>query len=606
LSDYKANKKTVSKKKEKKPGNTIRNNGRNTLIATEAEKRLDILAGAVLFALGVYHSILYLGYMVIPNSDFPDFFRQGRELLLYFQLPQSFKHTPVLGVLQNLFYPIAWGASRELTAGCLLNATVHPFTVVLFWLVGKRIIGRSAVWFAIIASINPWTISSLVDPVVETPFLFFILLTVYLIFIRSRWAYLTASITSMVRYEGAALIAAAFVADIINRKDKRDILRAFVFSAIASIPLMIWMTLTVLNWRVEAGTTNYFHNLLSKDYTKTFGEGQGRRGIGLHLRILWQVAFQPLLIPYPGAGESFSEMIFKLGTATAVIGSLAGCVVSVFRRSWFILILLLCYVPYFLLHAYYPWPLPRFHSTVFWIPMLIVWLGLQSIGGFLADKARLPWQASLVLKLAVTAAAGVWFVDFARNFGYTSNISPTSTSMPYVTILAAAIIIAAVMFVERPIPVSRSLCAFAVLCLVIASNQFVLVHVIGDGKREIEFKQLGEWFAKNAKPGEKMAVYNCGPAGLYAGKFAGSITGFPKEESPEKLTEKLLEQNITYVVWATREGVGNRHNDYAFLNLDKNIAMLSQPRSIGPYEFVTRIGSQQGYVNVFRLRNEGK
>ena len=206
--------------------------------------------------------------------------------MLSLHLPHSFKHTPVLGLLQNFLYPFAWGPSRELTAGCLLNAILQPFTVVLFWLVGRKIIGRAAVWFAIIASINPWTIYSLVDPVVETPFLFFILLSLYLIFRRSRWAYLAASITSMIRYEGAALIAAAFVADIINRKEKRDVIKAFIFSAIAAVPLMFWLTLTVLNWRAESGGTHYFNVLFSKDYSKTFAEGQGKRGIGLHLQIL--------------------------------------------------------------------------------------------------------------------------------------------------------------------------------------------------------------------------------------------------------------------------------------------------------------------------------
>jgi hypothetical protein len=141
-----------------------------------------------------------------------------------------------------------------------------------------------------------------------------------------------------------------------------------------------------------------------------------------------------------------------------------------------------------------------------------------------------------------------------------------------------------------------------VMCLVIASNQFMMASIVGDGKREMEFRQLGEWFAQNAKPGEKMGVYNCGPAALYAGKFAENIGGLPKEDNPEKFTARLYELNITYVVWATREGVGNRHNDYTFSNLDKNLAMLSQPRSIGPYEFVIRIGSDRGYVNVFRLR----
>ena len=595
----------MTKKGNKKLSKAIPDTGRNNLITAEAQNRLDILTGVVLFAFGAYHSILYFGHAVIPNSDFPDFFREGRDLLSL-HLPYSFKHTPVLGLLLNFLYPVAWGPSRELTAGWLLNTILHPFTVVLFWLVGKKIIGRAAVWFAIIASINPWTIYSLVDPVVETPFLFFILLSIYLIFRRSRWAYLAASITSMIRYEGAALIAAAFVADIINRENKRDVAKAFIFSAIAAVPLMFWLTLTVMNWRTESGTTHYFNVLFSKDYSKTFAEGQGKRGIGLHLQLLWQVAFQPLLVPYPGASEAFAETILKLGEAAVVIGFVLGCVVAAFRRRWEMLVLLLFFVPYFILHAYYPYPLPRFHSTVFWIPLLVAWFGLQSAGGFLAQKARFPWQATLVLKLGVAVAAGVWFVDFARNFGYASSISPTSTSMPYVAVLVTAIIIAAGMLVERPIPVSRHLCVASMLCLVIASNQFILTRIVGDGKREMEFRQLGEWFAQNAKPGEKMAVYNCGPAGLYAGKFAENIVGFPKEDSPEKLIEKLYEQNITYVVWATREGIGQRHNDYTFLGLDKNIALLSQPRSIGPFQFVKQIGSERGYVNVFRLNNEDK
>ena len=152
--------------------------------------------------------------------------------------------------------------------------------------------------------------------------------------------------------------------------------------------------------------------------------------------------------------------------------------------------LLLFFVPYFVLHAYYPYPLTRFHSTIFWIALLVAWFGLQSIGGFLAQKARLPWQATLVLKIGVAIAAGLWCVDLMRSFGEAASISPTSASMPYVTMLVVGIIIASRVLVEHPIQISRHLCVASMLCLVIASNQFVLVRLVGDGKREIEFKQL--------------------------------------------------------------------------------------------------------------------
>ncbi|MCJ7728462.1 MAG: hypothetical protein MUO27_01055, partial [Sedimentisphaerales bacterium] len=63
----------------------------------------------------------------------------------------------------------------------------------------------------------------------------------------------------------------------------------------------------------------------------------------------------------------------------------------------------------------------------------------------------------------------------------------------------------------------------------------------------------------------------------------------------------------TYVVWATREGYSHgQHTGYQQLGLNKNIAFLDKPRSIGPYEFVTQLGSERGFVNVFRLRDRGE
>ncbi len=572
------------------------------MITTAAEKRLDILTGAVLFAFGVYQSVLYFGHTVVPISDFPDFFRVGRELLSL-QMPSSFKLAPVVGILQNLLVYVSWGSPPELTAGWLLNAILHPFTVVLLWLVGKRIIGRSAVWFAVIASINPWTIYYLTEPIIETPFLFFILLTLYLIFRRSRWAYLAASVTTMVRYEGAALILGALVGDIIHRKDRRDVIRASAYSALAFLPLVIWLTLTVVTWK--GGGSHYFNVFFSKEYAKGFVEPvSGRTGLLLHIQLLWQVAFQPLFIPYSGASNEFVDTLSKLCKLTCVVGLISGCIFSIIRRRWEMLMLLLFFVPYFVLHAYYPYPLTRFHSTIFWIALLVAWFGLQSIGGFLAQKARLPWQATLVLKIGVAIAAGLWCVDLIRGFGEAASKSPTSASMPYVAMLVAGVIIAARILVEHPIQISRHLCVASMLCLVIASNQFVLVRLVGDGKREIEFKQLGEWFAANGKPDEKLAVYQ-NDTQLFAGKNAPNVVGFPKADSPEELVEKLRQQGITYVVWATREGYSHgQHTGYQQLGLDKTIAFLNKPQSIGPYEFVKQIGSERGYVNVFRLKDK--
>jgi hypothetical protein len=600
----KLHRKAVAKKRDKKSNTTVRDNDRSALIATAAEKRLDIFTGVVLFVLGVYHSILYFGHTAVPISDFSTFFQVGKEIL-NLQLPTSFKYAPVVGVLQNLLVYVSWGSPPELTAGWLLNAILRPFTVVLFWLVGRRIIGKSAVWFALIASINPWTVYYLTEPIGEAPLLFFVLLTLHLIFCRSRWAYLAASVTTMVRYEGAALIMAAFVVDIIYRKGRRDVVKAIIYSSLASLPLVVWLILTAVTQRL--GSEHYLVTLFSKESAKNFVEPiENRRGLVLHLQLLWQTGFRPLLISYPGASAEFADTLVKLGTTAGVVGFVLGCLFAIFKRRWEVLVVLLFFVPYFVLHAYYPYPLTRYHSTIFWIALLVAWFGLQSIGGVLAQKARLPWQATLVLKIGVAIAAGLWCVDLMRSFGEAASMSPTSVSMPYVTMLVVVIIIASRVLVEHPIQISRHLCVASMLFLVIASNQFVLVRLVGDGKREIEFKQLGEWFAANGKPDEKLVVYQ-NDTQLFAGKNAPNIVGFPKADSPEELVGKLRQMGITYVVWATREGYSHgEHTGYHVLGLNKTIAFLSKPQSIGPYEFVKQIGSERGYVNVFRLRNEGK
>ncbi len=577
----------------------------NLPIATTADdKRIEIITGLILLAFGTYHSALYFGHTIVPNGDFSDFYRVGKELLSL-RMPTSFKLAPVLGILQNLLTFVAWGPTRDLTAGWLLNAILHPFTVILLWLVGKRILGKSGAWFAIIASINPWTIYMLTEPIVETTFLFFILLTIYLIFRRSRWAYLIASITTMVRYEGAALIAAAFIADVIHRKNKRDVIKAFGFSAAAFIPLSIWMIMTVVTW--QGGTTHYFSVLFSKEYAKGFVEPAGSRtGLGLHLNLLWQTGFQPMFLPYAGASADFAEVVIKLSKAAGITGFVLGCVFAALKRRWEILVLLLFLLPYFVLHAYYPYPLTRFHSTIFWIAILIAWFGLQSTFGALAGKIHPPREIPYIFYIAIIIGVCAWVAALTSHFAEAATLSPVSASMPYVTALVIALIVA-VRLLRRRDSIPRLLCGACLLCLVTASNQFVLARLAGDGKREIEFKQLGEWFATKGRPEDKLAVYNNGPTQLYSGKNAQNVTGFPKAESPKELVEKLRGMGITYVVWATREGFSHgQHTGYQQLGLNKNIAFLVAPKNIGCYEFVRQIGSSRGYVNVFRLRESGE
>ncbi len=567
---------------------------------SERERYFFVFVTIALLFFGTYQSVLYFGHKVIPISDFPAVVRVGHELLS-FRVPSDFKTAPVVGILQASLSYFVGGQHSDLTAGWLLNALLHPFCIVLFWQVGKRIIGRSASWYAIIAGLNPWVIYMLREPILETGLLFFTLVTFYFIFRGSKWSYFFASITTMVRYEGSALIVAAFVMDMIYSRDSRERFFVFLYSAAAAIPLVLWLAGTVLNW--EGGTSHYFNVLFTKEYAKSLaGTVEGRTGLLLHMRLIWQVGFMPLLMPWPGSSKDFGQMVWQLSKFFAVVSFFFGSVYGLYKRQWKILALLIFFVPYFLLHARYPYPLQRYHTNIFWIALLICWYGIH--GGWLLvnGNGRVPRQIVAAVQILAGLSAVVWFFSLIIYLPRVSQISPRSASLPYVAMGLVGAVFAVRLYICGGRYLLRELCIMALLFLVIASNQFSLVRLVGDGRQDMEFKFLANWYVANSRPGEKLAVYMNGVVELFAPKRAEDITGFPEAGSPEELIKNLYEGGVTYVVWASREGLNPVHTGYRKLKLDTNIAILREPKDIGPYQFVTQLGSERGFVNVFRLR----
>ncbi len=559
------------------------------------ERFFDIFLIAALLAFGIYQSVIYFGHKIVPISDFPDIIRIGHELLS-FKVPSRFMQAPVVGLLQASLSYLVGGQHPDLTAGWLLNAILHPLNLVLLFLVGREIVGRAAIWFAIVAILNYWVIYMLTEPIMETSLMFFLLLTFYLIFKHSNWCYAAASIATMVRYEGAALIFAAFVMDMIYRRSKQERIRAFVYSALATVPFAIWMLGTFLNWDPEKG---HYISVFTKDYATAFTESvEDRTGIVMHLRLLWTVGFRPLFM---ASDVESARIIFGLSKIIAGIGFTFGTFYGLWKRQWKILALLIFFLPYFLLHARYPYPLQRFHTTIFWIALLICLFGLKSIWELINVNQRVPRVIVIILQAILAIISLIWLVSLVPEMTKTSGISPKSAYLPWIAMLLAGLIFAGRIYIYKLKRWMRELCIMAFFCLIIVSNQFTLVSLVGDGQREKEFKQLADWYIANAQPGEKMGLYMHQVVGIYAQKHAEDIVGLPQADNPEEFTKACYQQGLTYVVWATREGLRNDSVRYRRLGLDKNIAHLRNPKTVLPYQFVAQVGWERGYVNIFRL-----
>jgi hypothetical protein len=406
-----------------------------------------------------------------------------------------------------------------------------------------------------------------------------------------------------VRYEGAALILAAFVMDMIYCRSRRERIRAFLYSALATVPLALWMLGTALSW--EPGTTHYLSVLFKGGFSEGFAEPVAERtGVVKHMQLLWLVGFRPLFMPYPGAGDDFAQILWKLSKSVAVVGFFFGSVYGLCKRQWKILALLIFFVPYFLLHARYPYPIQRFHSTIFWIALLLCWFGLQSGWKLINGKGRIPVGLSLALQVLVAIVSIIWLVSIIPYLPEAARFSPKSAPLPYVAMLLVGLIFAGRIIVYSPRHILRELSILAFVCLIIVSNQFALAGLVGDGQGDMEFKLLADWYIANAKPGEKMLSTLPHVVRLYAPKHKDSLlqVGDIKAENPSDFIKKCYEENITYVAWDSRLGLNPGNEYYKFWGL-KNIAALDQPRSIGPYEFVTQIrASERRFIYIFRLR----
>jgi hypothetical protein len=258
-------------------------------------------------------------------------------------------------------------------------------------------------------------------------------------------------------------------------------------------------------------------------------------------------------------------------------------------------------VPYFLLHAFYPYPLQRFHTNIFWIALLLCLFGLQSIWKLINGNNRLPKVVVVILQGLVAIISIIWLISLIRYLPRLSSISPRSVSVSYAAIVLVVLIFAGQIYIYRYRHLLREFSILSFVCLIIVSNQFTLVRFLGDGQQDAEFKLLADWYIANAKPGEKMGVYMASVVKIFAPKYAENIVRLPEADSPSEFVKACRKEGITYVVWAAREGLSDSHTGYRQFNLHKNIAHLQNPKDTEDYQFVTQVGTERGYVNIFRL-----
>lgn len=568
----------------------------------------------LLLLFGAYQSIIYYQHQPVPNSDFPAFSETTRPLLS-FKLPGSFKRLPMLGLLHIAVGAVCPGPHPELTAGWIVNAVLHALTVLLLYRVGRHLLDEHAFYFAVLASINPWLLQLSYDPIAETAIVFFTLLTFDFLLRRSRWCYLFAMMASMVRYECTVLIPIAFCVDMVLSKPKKEKLVALLYAFGAGLPLILWLLGTALTWKAGSNSSSYL---------KHFTKEETRVGLK-YWNLLWSTTFDPLLqVPsYVAAvfgklkvtaqqqADSLQQVANTLGVLIRVVtglGLVAGLVVAAIRKNWKFWALFGFWIAYVGAHSMKNVTLDRYTIPVMWLTLLIAWFGLQSISRWIANKAEanVPGFVRILALVIVLLVCLVWIAKLIPTLPATISMSHGSVSLVYVALSTVLIYLLVRWWLDQQNrDIFKSTVCLAACGLLLVSNQFQVVRVVGNGGKDAEFKELADWYIENAKSGERLITTMQPVVCLFVPEHKDNIlhTGGGKAETFPEFINECYRRNITYAVWDSRLGLTPQDYYYKRWNLQR-LAPLGQGKDVvGPFKLVKTIRqSKRRYLYIYELQ----
>ena len=544
-----------------------------------------------------YLSVLYFGHQTVPNSDFPDFFKTGQSIFS-FELPQSFKRLPVLGFLQVGLSYLMPGRHPGLTAGWLLNSILYTATGVFLYLVAKKVLDSAAVWFALIVLINPMAVKWLCHPIAETTFIFFIVMTFYFMLRPTRWAYLPAMLTSMVRYEGVILILLCFCFDFFSCKNWKSRLFSFLRAGLATLPLALWMFGMIAHRKPGAsvGALPYIRN-----YAVT-----KQMVIGKFANYIWSNGVGSLVV-LPGDEQMhLISLISKIVLVIALLLALGFCIA---KKQWKVLSLLGFFGMFFALHAIRTYTLPRYGLPVVWVTVLLAWYGLKSAWDFFTEKRVVPPVLALILQAVVAVAALIWVGSLFKYLPQITPMSRHSASVPWVTLLAVALVLLGRMFLLgrfHPKKLLTAAAIVAVMALMVVSNQFRLVQKVGNGSLDREFKYLADWYYENVSDGEKLLTTMPHVVTLFlSDDMAPPIQAMQRVggQTPQEFLQACYKANVAYITWDSRIGLALSNSYYKQWKMQR-VDFLRVPRNYGPLKFVKQIKNEDypnRFINIYKL-----
>ncbi len=562
----------------------------------------------LLAVLGLLWSLSFWRHFTFPNSDYFSFVGTGRAWLS-FRIPDTMKRAPVFSVIAGLLGMVFPHPGTQLGAMEMYNALLLPVSMILFYLLGRELLGRPAAMVtAVLAGISPWMVRASSEALAEMT-LVVLFAAAVLCVARGRmgWAYVFAMLASITRWDMAGLLPAVALADLGRNRKLRSMLWK---AALASVPFLLCMVITKIQLSGAEKGAHYLQ-VLSKERQFAL-----REDLHTYWKIMSAWVNAPLLPRTAGEVDMVKRVNLAVFRCTAIglgLAFVGGSVCGVMRRRWEIPAMLVAGVPYVLVHAVYPYREARFCVPMAWAGLIIAVYGAKSV----LDLVRKKWRAWPYAKPALEVVAAGFSVVWAIRVGHTLTYGIEKKACPGIGTMvcwSAAIAVAGYLgyeWLRAARPGLHWVVVPAFLVLAGVSSGIEVAAVMGDGKVLTSFKTLSLWFKENARPDDRMVTNMPGYLPIYTGlpkdRFVhtGSITPEAAPDLPAFVRE-CRRMGVTLIAWDS--GLANNTKDryYQLWGLDR-ITPLGWPlegeriSQIGPCRLVHLIPDEWPSIAVWRI-----
>jgi hypothetical protein len=569
------------------------------------QRLAEYAAVGLLVILGFIYSLHFLGHFVFPNPDFVAFLQIGQQWLS-FRIPYTMKRAPLFTLITVLVGNFSSTPDRNLFGTELYNTIMLPTVMVLIYLIGRKFLGKAALWVAMLACISPWMVRMSSQPLAELTLVALFAATCLCIRSHIKWAYLFAMLGSISRWDMAGLIPAVALVDLIRN---RRWLKTIIMTALASIPFGLCMIITWTQLRGQAEGAHYIQ-VLSKD--RTFE-------LAADLGFYWHNICSFLnaqLLQYSPSGQvrSFEALNSAVSTVTGLLlgaAFLAGCVTAVIKKRWEIIVMLLAGVPYVMVHAIYPYRLSRFCVPVAWAGLIISAYGTITFWRWFVGRQK-PKFMIPVLQLIAAFIFILWAVKILVTLDYAqTRYCPVIERLALITSLVAVAGFLGLQLVRRYKPSMRWLIVPAFLALAVVSNAATTGFLMGDGQSNANFKRLGLWFLENARDDDRMITTMPGWLPIYTGlpieRFDHTGNILPKDAKDfSAFIQGCRKRNVTLIAWDSRLAGAPNDRYYKLWGLGR-IQALGAPflgrkaDRIGPCQLIHIISEGSPKVAIYRI-----